>query len=683
MMQRPRKKFGLLKQILEEELVEPSDEHEHARETLPDAGEDHASSGVSDSTETNQTVTNSQYKQEKKKETSSVRTNAGPSGMYPVQFSTLKCRNEACQTRLSSFPMFPSPEDTVWISDDEGNFPRKHGRTTAPKVVLKKKKTKLNSGKSDKGQDPKERSKPKSQTQTTIKNEDGTRKEFGSEHLLKQSKNPAILAWLHQKNRLLKQQRRAERREKREKRFAIQEERRQELERREESDKRVKEWMKMKKHQYSTALRASTMIDKNKITPKQKKSPDNHAPPNYRVVKSFKCQSRSDNTNDKTLQNTNDNGSIRTKQNISTTTTITTRCIKSNKMHSEPERATKMSSKMKSKLVTLNSQSTLKYERELPETSQRPKTAFVRPKTASSRARDALSLNRSLKEQGSPQRMQSVSYDQWLKCKREEDKRRAVVQKRELVDSHLGKVISEIGKERVRKIKEGKKHIDTGLKNFRCMPAATQRTPNKRNAYEWIERANPRPEPQGCALPDSIDHADNRDPEKLPGLSATPQNEVDNSLDSNSHLNDKKLQPSKEKVEAILNAEKQKLIGSVAFSSKSKQYHEAPAGKTSSKSPDLANPSTKNLSKSSVRPAFAQSDKGLTPEQVRKVEHDMDVLGLLEDFDEESNTEVVQGSMSTVRDDYFDYGSEVDTPHLKSNKFVNQGKRQSLDFQII
>ena len=85
----------------------------------------------------------------------------------------------------------------------------------------------------------------------------------------------------------------------------------------------------------------------------------------------------------------------------------------------------------------------------------------------------------------------------------------------------------------------------------------------------------------------------------------------------------------------------------------------------------------------SARPATAQSSTArpssayLTKDQAKKIVSDLDVLGLCDsgsEQEEEINTEagvdVKHDEKSTVRENYFDYGSDVDPPTMQPAQSV-------------
>lgn len=548
MSTRSRTSFGFLEQILEEE------------ETNHDQFRDPNACSELDSTD----KTDNERLPKNKKGNTRNKTNSEPSVVYPVQFNT--SRNKSCQTRLSTFPMFPvnDLEATVWISGGEGRTQKQNKLTS--KVFVRKKTSKSNKYEQKKDQDENLKSRI-----LATKNEDGSRKEFNTEHQLKRSKNPVLLAWLHQKNRLLKKKKRAERREKREKRTALQEERRLREARIVESEKKVKEWMLMKRRQlaktFSLRLRTARAFEKSRICPdegneepEETRIPEKRVPSNYRVVRSFKYQAYDANDMSNSKFNVEEKS-----------------CRKHNEITSDIDQTGKgndTSVRTKQKLVSSKSQRFQKQELEDSGKAERPKTAVMRPKTAPTGGKNCSPIT--------TPKMQSMTYDEWLKHKRKEDKKKQVEQVRETMDSHFERVISDLGKERVRKIREGKKHIDTGLKNF-------DRTPEQTSAKS----------------PKS-----NSSPYKLP-------------------------RPK------------------------------------------------------SAWPTIGESSNGNIPKEMKKLGRQMDKLDLNEKNSKEvveksNNPEMESATTSTVREDYFDYGSEVETPSSRRNGFVNNhSPSQSLDFQIM
>lgn len=663
---RRKEKFQFLKQILEDSASDKENDGKKIYITKAPAKSDGSS----------------QTESEKK-----GNDNASPVGKYPVLFKKT-CKSKSCQTRLSSFPLFPLPEETEWISDEEVD---KKKKSTALKKKRNKSKPLYKEGSKDHvQQDSKTEDKL-----SKVKNSDGTRKSFSSEHQLKETDNPILQAWLHKKAIVARKQRKLERKEKRAKRAALEEEARIQAEKAVESNERVGEWLKRKHKEARMAWRKS----RTKVAPHQEESisqgdPSPQPPPEYRVVRSFKCAKPSAGLmtgNEHENESNPVNGAI---------------LMTNPPMTSFNNSVDKLSSKEKTDLDTKddsNTTNSANHVKHRPKTavdctenvsSSRPKTATKRPKTSRERslknpATEATTT--SVSNKNATKQMQSLSYDEWLRVKRDADKERTIQKKRDLIDTHLEAVIKELGKKRVEKIMSPRKQVDTGLKNVsRSPPPAPSDSSKakKSNPYRWVLSKKPRPEPQGCDCPESHGtdgtssascQAKNNGEAKDVKSSEQPKVcicEVDEKYNE--------LKPSIEKVKDILDSEIKKLkesgkgLGTNVDNPGQLQTVDSSltAGDSPANKPKLARPMSARPP--SARPATARPSSArpgsayLTKEQAKKIASDLDVLGLCDSSDpeqEETETEtgkdVKHDAKSTVRENYFDYGSDVDPPTME------------------
>lgn len=578
MSSRTRANFGFLEQILEEE----------------EAGDDNRDLSVSSGTERSDIAQTKPVNkcQQETKNTERSRNNPGPSGPYPVEFSSL--RNKACQTRLSTFPMFPlhDLEDAVWLSDGDGRVKK---NKTASKVRTPKKTLKSN-----KYEERKDIADLKSKILRA------SNEELCTEHQLKHSKNPVLLAWLHRKNKLSKQKKRAERREKKAKRSALLEEKRLREERIVESEKKVKEWMEMKRRQiartWSKLRRVSKAIksdDNNKIAAaeNQVEALGKQIPANYRVIRSFQYQFDS--------------------EDARSTANKVTPALNQDHSNCVPRNT-------KSSLNSAKAQSSEIQERVGNAKSVRPKTAVMRPKTAvpTGRKNDLqVAVEDIQNEKEQTPKMQAMTYDEWLKYKRKENRKQKLEQKRETADSHLEKVISELGKERLRKLRESKKQVDSGLKNFKQRPNSTGNISRTKSINKWLIGVSPL-------------HSEN----SLQNPSASTSGKV--------------------------------------------PRHGSQEGEK-----EISQKTSFHRNKVS-RPKSAWSEKsrkgnGPTSQEINTIERQMNSMDLLEKQSMTAENKSKIDNKSTVRDNYFDYGSDDNTASSRRNNFVNQSPSQSLDFQIM
>ncbi|PFX25511.1 hypothetical protein AWC38_SpisGene9865 [Stylophora pistillata] len=567
---------------------------------------------------------------------------AFPVGTYPVLFKKT-CRSKSCQTRLSSFPLFPLPEETVWISDEERETKKKP-------LISRKKKKQTRSAPRDANKDTIKQEDETQKLDSKVKNPDGTRKSFRSEHQLKETDNPVIKTWLHKKAIVARKQKKLERQEKRAKRAALQEEARIQAERAFESIERVGLWLRKKRKQAKLEWRKSH----TRVTPQQGDGSLHSTSPaedqNYskkKVLLDMKSESSKEG-----------NAANLVKQRAKTAMDHTKQMSLSH-----PKTATK-----------------------------RPKTAKERPtKNADTKAKatNAASSHDSLKK------MQALSYDEWLKLKRNGDKEKMIKKKRDLIDSHLEAVIKELGKKRVEKIMSPRKHVDTGLKKFSCSPQQLPQSDNsklnKANPYRWVLSRQPRPEPQGCDFPETHG-ADN-------ATSASGKHSVESNNDTSGveqhqicqEVNDTydELKPSIEKVKGILDSEIKKLKESGKGLDKP---IDSPV--SSSTTPDESTTEELRLSQPmSARPFYARPTTApplttkpgsthLTKEQKKKIAADLDVLGICgsessekdeiekDEIEIETVIDVEKDTKSTVRENYFDYGSDIDPPTIQPPEFV-------------
>lgn len=671
-----KEKFHFLKQIIEDS-----------------SASDKENDGKKFTTEASTQKDGSAQIKSKKKEKDST----GPVGKYPVLFKKT-CRNKSCQTRLTSFPLFPLPEETEWISDEEGEEKKKS--TTLKK---KRKQNKSVSKEVNKNHVAKNDIETDHSLYSKVKDSDGTRKNFRSEHQLKETDNPILQAWLHKKAIVARKQKKLERREKRAKRAALEEEARIQAERAIESSEKVGDWLKRKHKEARMAWRKS----RTRVTPEQEDSISQRdglsppPPPEYRVVRSFKYRKPSSDhlgDNDHTKHRSNSaNGAI----------------PKTNPPMSSPD--TKVGLKI--------SENTANCVKRRPKTAvdltetrspSNVTTSTKRPKTARERSlkNPAAQAKARAPDKDSTKKMQSLSYDQWLRVKRDADKDRTVQKKRDLIDSHLQAVIKELGKKRVEKIMSPRKQVDTGLKNVSHspVPAPSGTSKAKRsNPYRWVLSKKPRPEPQGCDCPESHGtdgttsgscHQHTKNSGELKDTNIEVQSSEKPKILAICEEVDAKyneLKPSIEKVKDVLDSEIKKLKESgkglgTNVDKPSQQtvdsstLFSSAGGDSSFKEPKLSSPTSARPMSArppSARPATAQSSTArpssayLTKDQAKKIVSDLDVLGLCDsgsEQEEEINTEagvdVKHDEKSTVRENYFDYGSDVDPPTMQPAQSV-------------
>ena len=659
-----KKKFEFLKQILEDSSCSDKENDEKNFKTEASTQSDGSA----------------QTESEKKEKDS-----AGPVGKYPVLFKKT-CRNKSCQTRLSSFPLFPLPEETEWISDE--------GEKKKKSTTLRKKRKQNKSVSREANKDHVVHHDIETDhILSKVKNSDGTRKNFRSEHQLRETDNPILQAWLHKKAIVSRKQKKLERKEKRAKRAALEEEARIQAERAIESNEKVGDWLKRKHKEARIAWRKS----RSSVTPEQSTSQRDGLSPSpptgYRVVRSFKYRKPSsghqgDKDHTKNVSNSL-NGVI-------------------------PVTNPRMSS-ANTKVDSKTSENTVNHVKHRPKTAvdhtttaspSNPTTATKRPKTSRDRSLKNPSAQTGAPDKDSTKKMQSLSYDQWLRVKRDADKDRMIQKRRDLIDSHLQAVIKELGKKRVEKIMSPRKHVDTGLKNVsRSSPTAQSDTSKakRNNPYRWVLREKPRPEPQGCDCPESHgtdgttsvschQHAKNsgepKEANAVVQTSEKPKIHVCEEVDEKYN----ELKPSIEKVKDILDSEIKKLKESgkglgTNVDKPSQQSVDSSTqllsagGDSSFKEPKLSRPtSARPLSARppSARPATAQpstvrpGSAYLTKEQAKKIASDLDVLGLCDNDPEqedkintEAGVDVKHDKKSTIRENYFDYGSDVDPPTMQ------------------
>ena len=140
-----KEKFVFLKHILEE----TDNEQKSAKDNDGNTDSDEISLSSANITE--------EGLEKQKKESS------GPTGKYPVLFAK-RCKNKSCQTRWSSFPLFPVPEETEWISDAEGEKRKKFKSFKVKKKQDKSEKKAINAA----AHDHNEVEKPVSYTHLTL-----------------------------------------------------------------------------------------------------------------------------------------------------------------------------------------------------------------------------------------------------------------------------------------------------------------------------------------------------------------------------------------------------------------------------------------------------------------------------------------------------------------------------------
>ena len=632
-------------------------------------------------------------KSDKLESEKSRKESSGPVGKYPVLFKKI-CRNKGCQTRLSAFPLFPLPEETEWISEDEAE----KKKSKALKRRNKRNKSVKDSNKQSVQSDENYRESAK--VDSKVKNSDGTRKNFRSEHQLKETDNPVLQAWLHKKAIVARKQRKVERKERRAKKAALEEEARIKAEREVECNEKVGEWFKRKRKESRMLWRKN----RTRVGPQNLDATLNggcsspQPPPEYRVVRSFKCTEPSpvidktvgDNTNE---SNTKDLATVLSKTPISSCKNGTDKLDiqktddktdqTGNSCESQVNNVRKAKRRPKTAINHIETMS-----------SPRPKTATKRPKTATEKTAKNTSA---MPANDSTKKMQSLSYDEWLKIKRGEDKNKDIQKKRELIDAHLEAVIKELGKKRVEKIMSPRKQVDTGLKRDSRLtepvgPLAGSKT-KKSSQYRWISSKKPRPEPQGCDYPEtqgtdkattSCNQLIDKHSYSKGGGSTAPVNH-DHSTAENCKQPSKvqicreidekynELKPSIEKVKDILDAEIKKLKESRDSSANQlDQPSVQQVGPTHRARPKSARPSSARPTTAKSCSSLKAGNEYLTDEQAKKIASDLDILGLCDNDDDDDDAGKGSGSSeaevdkhdirTTVRENYFDYGSEVDLP---------------------
>lgn len=657
-----KEKFVFLKHILEE----TDNEQKSAKDNDGNTDSDEISLSSANITE--------EGLEKQKKESS------GPTGKYPVLFAK-RCKNKSCQTKWSSFPLFPVPEETEWISDAEGE---KRKKFRSFKVKKKQDKSKKKAIKNAAAHDHNEVEKLKGK----VKNSDGTGKDFRSEHQLQDTENPVLQAWLHKKVVIARKQRRLERKERRAKKAALEEEARLKAERELESNEKVGLWLKRKKRE----ARISWRKNRSRVGPQrgdesvlpEDSSPQ--VPPEYWVVGSFRQAENSPVAEKDVVDYENEKNSVNVKEMskdpIASHSEAARKIIYTQETVEKKLPGNKANSTIQEKLkhrpkTAANHTDTLSYARPKTAGNKRPKST----KGQFSKSSDAVLANEE-PSNVSRKTMQSLSYSEWLRVKQEKDKEKTIQKKRELIDSHLEAVIKELGKKRVERIMSPRKQVNTGLKNFTRSSELGQ-SPGPRvkkgSQYRWITS---RPEPQGC------DNVEIQGRERSLASSAHQTVTVgkSNTRDSNSkdwvkseqkpsetdicqEMNAKydQLKPSIEKVKDILDSEIKKIKETGRLSKqiedkRDRQMVEPLQPKNKPSRPKAARPST-------ARPA------DISPKQSEKMAADMDAPSPC-GSDHEASSEAAIGQYvshdqkSTVRENYFDYGSEVDSSLTATPEFV-------------
>ena len=669
MMKKSKRKgnFLFLKQILEETSTACDKENDRK------IGTPESSSRSTDSVE--------QQSEKQGKE------RAGPTGKYPVLFKKT-CKNKCCQTRLSAFPLFPLPEETEWISDGEVEKKKKS-------TALKKKRKQNKSIKEPNKNTDIEDYNAAQKLNSKVKNSDGTRKDFKSEHQLKDTDNPVLQAWLHKKAIVARKQRKLQRKERRAKRAALEEEARIKVEREIECNEKVGEWFKRKRKEARISWRKNcSRVEPQTLGSISHEDSSPQVPPHqYRVLRSFQCtdptpvrktvlEDDPEENNSSHLANETNKTPIASCSKAGDTPDTQENCEE--KYQNSNDYVTKPSEDQVANARTVKCRPMTAVGHTESLSCARPKTATKRPKTAREK-----SSKSTVPSSNSTKKMQSLSYDEWLRVKREGDKEKEIQKKRELIDSHLEAVIKELGKKRVEKILSPRKQVDTGLKNslHSTEPVQSAGSKTKKGSQcRWITSEKPRPEPQGCDYPEikgtdrtvascnqqKLDEKNEKEAVVKSDDSQTKQPKAHVCQEVDAKYNE--LKPSIEKVKDILDAEIKKLKESGKHSEKelnkpSHQTSELPQSKPKSLRPSSARPSTTgpttDLPASSAKPSSAH----LTEEQSKKIAADLDILGLCgSDPEQESGHSTQAGDMnverdqkSTVRENYFDYGSEVDS----------------------
>lgn len=617
-----------------------------------------------------------------------VKDKAAPVGTYPVLFKRTS-RNKSCQTRLSSFPLFPLPEETEWISDEEGEGKKKP-------LVARKKKKQIRSVSKNANKDTMKQEDETKKNDSKMKNPDGTRKSFRSEHQLKDTDNPVLKTWLHKKAIVARKQKKLERQEKRAKRAALQEEARIQAERALESMERVGLWLRRKRKQAKLEWRKSH----TKVTPQQGDGslhPGESSPlpsPEYRVVKSFKCKAPS---SDSKTGNVSGDKSKSVSKSVPMTKEASLAPLVDDKSFSKEKTLLDMKGELNNVGNTANSgkqRPKTAMDHTEPMSTSSPKTATKRPKTAKERsiknADTKAKATSSASSHDTSKKMQALSYNEWLKLKRNSDKEKMIKKKQDLIDSHLEAVIKELGKKRVEKIMSPRKQVDTGLKRISRSSEQLAQTDNsklnKANPYQWVLRKQPRPEPQGCDFSEShstdfgTSVSGELNVEVNNDISGVEQHlicqEVNNTYDE--------LKPSIEKVKSILDSEIKKVRESGKGLHKSIDLPVSSSTKPEESTIKELRPSRPMSARpSSARPRSAQplatkpGSTHLTKEQTKKIAEDLDVLGICDSESSETDeleietvVDAERGTKSTVRENYFDYGSDVDPPTIQPPEFV-------------
>ena len=144
------------------------------------------------------------------------------------------------------------------------------------------------------------------------------------------------------------------------------------------------------------------------------------------------------------------------------------------------------------------------------------------------------------------------------------------------------------------------------------------------------------------------------------------------------------LKPSIEKVKTILDSEIKKVRESGKGLNKPIDSPvSSPTKPEESTIKELRPSRPMSARPSSARPRSAQplatkpGSTHLTKEQTKKIAEDLDVLGICDSESSETDeleietvVDAERGTKSTVRENYFDYGSDVDPPTIQPPEFV-------------
>ena len=331
-----------------------------------------------------------------------------------------------------------------------------------------------------------------------------TKKEFHdpSDHKLNSSSNPDVLSWLTAKNKLIRKQKRSERKKERQEQLAERKVTEEKMKKLVESEEKVTQWMKEKKVESLLKQRVERKVRKE-IRERESLQHPVQAPPESAKTTVTRTQHRRNST--KTQKSPHSKENVAKDHADKEMRHHLVRNLEAERLHAEETRQAKESERRRRRL--LREAQTAKDSKRTDSVSnskQIPTISFADTNPDSMKATTNLletnsksnskmtSADAKPKNRPSSNPFKGMTYDDWLKQKQSDQRKQAKeAKKQDVCDPELDDLIPLLARRRIEQIKIRSTRVDSGLRNSRNRSDPENTKPDKRTSpngerpYTW------------------------------------------------------------------------------------------------------------------------------------------------------------------------------------------------------